>query len=141
MHQFDAFAESYQDEVERSISFIGQSHDFFIRSKAEYIRRIAAKYGILAMEQSRGLDVGCGVGLMDTYLEGTFTSLYGVDTAEGVVHEARARNTFARYSTYDGQTFPYENGYFDFTFTVNVLHHVDVDHREHVLREMKRVTK
>ena len=87
------------------------------------------------------LDVGCGVGLTDSYLRSRFGSLSGVDVAAGAVEEAARRNPWADYRAYDGVTLPYSDGSFDVSFTICVMHHVDGPGRDRFAAEMARVTR
>jgi ubiquinone/menaquinone biosynthesis C-methylase UbiE len=138
---FDIYQNNYQDEVQKSISFTGLKHDFFIKSKATHLISIYKKHGITPSEKANVLDVGCGVGLIDQYLKGAFGSLNGVDSSMGSIVKAAQNSPYAIYKTYDGFTLPYADETFDLTFTINVIHHVEPKHRNNFLKEMKRVTK
>ena len=92
-------------------------------------------------EQLSVLDVGCGVGLTDGYLEGRVGSLQGIDVSEGVVEEAVRANPWAKYRTYDGETIPIETGDVDLAFAICVLHHVAPPDRTAFVRELARVVK
>jgi SAM-dependent methyltransferase len=138
--EFDAFRESYQDEVNRSIAFVGQDHRFFVEAKARHIVEVARRH-LGEPGRLRALDVGCGVGLVDASLAGVFGSLCGVDVAAGALEEARRRNPGVAYVAYDGEALPWHGASFDLAFTVNVLHHVPPARREAFVTEMRRAVR
>lgn len=137
---FDRYKHTYSDEVERSISFIGAGHDFFIEAKArkllELVERHVGDPGTLD-----ALHVGCGEGKLDGYLRGVFARLTGCDLSPGLLDEAAARGTDGRYLVADGTRLPFADGSFDVTFTANVLHHVPPAQWASFSREMARVTE
>lgn len=138
--EFDRYSTTYGDEVQRSIAFIGQNLDFFIRVKAAQIVELAGRR-IGWPERLSVLDVGCGVGLTDAHLEGRFASLSGVDVSAGAVEQAAARNPWASYQAYDGVVLPFRDGSFDVTFMSCVLHHVAPSDRSGFAMEAARVTR
>lgn len=139
-HKFDRFKDSYRDEVGKSIGFVRQDVDFFTKAKVTHLLAIAKR----CLGDPSGLsvlDVGCGVGETDRFLDGSFGSLDGVDVSRGAIETASASNPWARYKSYDGKTLPYESASFDLTFTICVMHHVPPDLWRAFTREMARVTR
>ena len=137
---FDAYAESYGDAVQRSIDFCGQEHDYFTRRKAEHLLELTARH-LGDPRRLRGLDVGCGVGATDTHLVGRFGELHGVDTAEAAVRRAAERNPSARYQAYDGGRLPFSEASFDVAFAICVVHHVPPPDRPRFASELRRVVR
>jgi SAM-dependent methyltransferase len=84
--------------------------------------------------------VGCGPGVFDRQLGSSF-ELEGVDVSPAMVERARETNPGASYRVYDGRRLPYDDGRFDVTFAVCVLHHVDPPDRPALLAETARVTR
>jgi SAM-dependent methyltransferase len=138
--EFDSFAASYRDEVNRSIAFLGQDHQFFVEAKATAIVAVARRH-LGEPGRLSALDVGCGVGLVDAALGAVFGHLWGVDVAAGALEEARRRNPTASYDAYDGEVLPFADASFDLIFAVNVLHHVPLPRRAAFVREMRRVVR
>ena len=89
----------------------------------------------------RILDVGCGIGIYQSYLKGRFAEIHGVDVSEKSVALAREQNPFALYKSFDGGRLPYDDGYFDISFAICVMHHVPPRDWPTFVREMARVTK
>ena len=137
---FDRYRDTYGDEVQRSIGFIGQDHAFFVESKARHLVDVADRH-LDAGRSAAVLDVGCGVGLTHPYLTPTFATVCGADVSEGVVATARTANPVARYVVYDGARLPFADATFDLTFTIAVLHHVDPGAWAAFVSEMGRVTR
>lgn len=139
--EFDAYSESYRAAVERSIAFSRTRLDHFTRAKVRELLRLAAQ----RVGDSRRLsfiDVGCGPGETDRFLEGQIGSLTGVDTSEKMVEVAQERNPWVEYrATSAGGHLPFANAVFDVCFTICVLHHVATSQRAALLMEMVRVTR
>lgn len=137
---FEEYKQSYVAEVEQSIDFAGQGHDFFIRVKAdELVASCDRQLGNL--EQRSVLDLGCGVGLMSRYVGEHFGELHGVDIAPGVVERAASHFPEGKFQLYDGKRVPFEDETFDVAFTVCVLHHVPPEQWASLVAEMARVLK
>ena len=138
--EFEEYKQSYVAEVEQSIDFAGQGHDFFIRVKAdELIASCERQLG--SLEGRSVLDVGCGVGLMSGYVGKHFAELRGIDIAPGVVERAAEHVPGGAFDVYDGQRIPFEDQSFDVVFTVCVLHHVPPAQWTSLVSEMARVLK
>ena len=58
-----------------------------------------------------------------------------------MVARAAARNPAVSYAVSDGRSLPFEEGEFDVTFAVCVLHHVDPAERPRFMAEAARVTR
>jgi SAM-dependent methyltransferase len=137
---FDRHGTSYREEVAESVAFIGQGLDFFSEVKARYLLETAARH-FGRLDHLSVLDVGCGLGLIHKLIESSFGSLDGIDTSEEMVQNAARLNRGVSYRSYEGDRLPYRDRSFDLLFAINVLHHVPVFSRSHLLREMARVTR
>lgn len=139
--EFDAYAETYRDAIERSISFSGADHEFFTRAKVRALLRLAA----LRVGDPRRLavlDIGCGPGATDRMLEGRVGALTGVDTSAAMLEVARERNPWADYQlTVAGAELPLATARFDLCFAICVLHHVEPAMRAAMIAEAARVTR
>jgi SAM-dependent methyltransferase len=138
--EFDRYSDSYREAVEESISFAGADLDLFTRAKANALLELAGRVG--SPDGLAFLDVGCGIGETDRFLEGRVGRLAGVDVAPQMLERARARNPWAEYRDYEsGEPIPFEDESFDVCFAVCVLHHVPRDRRAQLVREMRRVCR
>lgn len=142
MAEFDAFKDLYEAQVGAAVKFIGADHDFFTRIKAEHLNEAIASLGIVE-RAAAVLDVGCGHGLIHPLLTKNRVSLHltGVDVAGEVIDMARDQHPENTYATYDGTTLPFEEGSFDLSFAICVIHHVPPPHWLDFLREMRRVVR
>jgi SAM-dependent methyltransferase len=139
--EFDSYAETYRDAVERSIAFSGADHEFFTRAKARELLRIAARR-LGDPRELAVLDVGCGPGETDQMLTGEIGRLAGVDTSTAMVDVARERNPWADYRVSEaGGPLPFDDHSFDLAFAICVLHHVAPPQRPPLIAEVTRVTK
>lgn len=137
---FDDYAETYQNEVQQSIDFIGQDVDFFIELKAKLLLETSKKY-FGSADSISVLDIGSGIGLTDHYLSKEIKNLYGVDIEEGILKKAAVYNPSVKYSLYDGLRLPFDDNTMDITFAMNVMHHVPPAHWQNFANEMFRVLK
>jgi len=138
--EFDAYRESYSDAVNEATSFSGLDVDFFTRAKAERLislieRRIGDPKDISA------LDVGCGIGNFHPLLKDRIGKVAGVDPSSECIAEAMRRNPDIPYSVSDGDVLPFEDGLFDVTFAICVMHHVPPEKWGLFSSEMARVTR
>jgi SAM-dependent methyltransferase len=136
--EFDRYEKTYQTAVDEAISFAGREHGFYLEAKARRLRELTHRH--LGGGRPRALDVGCGPGLFDRHLGSSF-ELEGVDVSPAMVERARETNPQASYRVYDGRRLPYDDGRFDVSFAVCVLHHVDRPDRAAFLAETARVTR
>jgi SAM-dependent methyltransferase len=139
--QFDAYATGYDDEVNKSLAFLGGVKvDYFTRVKAGYLLDLlGAHFG--ATQGLNLLDVGCGVGNFHPLLSASVGSITGIDMSAASVAEAAARNPGVRYDSYDGARLPYADASFDAAMTVCVMHHVPPAQWPAFAAEMRRVVR
>jgi SAM-dependent methyltransferase len=138
--EFGVSADSYADEVQRSIAFSGQDHETFTRRKARHLLDLVRRR-LGEPARLRGLDVGCGIGLTDRFLVEWVGELQGVDVWEEAVARAALANPTVRYQAYDGARLPYADGRFDFVFAIGVAHHVPPPQRASFVAEVSRVVR
>jgi SAM-dependent methyltransferase len=140
MTLFDGRASTYRRAVDSSIGFIGQDSDFFTQLKAHELlgvmRRCVGEPAGLEV-----LDVGCGAGATDSYLLPRVGRIVGVDVSTEMLELAAAANPGATYEESSGETIPFDDNSFDFSFAVCVAHHVPPASREKFMRELVRVTR
>jgi SAM-dependent methyltransferase len=149
LQEFDQHKESYRSDIDKAVSFSGQSHDFFTRVKAEYLNDLFSAFQRDPAGSASGdrpldvLDIGCGHGHIHPYLvEGSVPlRLSAVDVAATVVEEARALNPTVDYKAYEGERLPYADQSFDVAFTIAVMHHVPPPQWPAFLEEMRRVVR
>src|ERR1035441_6900417 len=138
--ELEPHKETYRQEIQDSISFVGQDLDFFTQVKVDYLLSLTRRF-VGDPSRLKILDVGCGVGITDRHLVGRYRKLYGVDLSPGVVRKAKKWNPKASYRHYAGKTLPYDAGSMDVCFAICVMHHVVPGGLEKFVGEMARVTK
>jgi len=138
--KFDDYVDNYQQKIQESIDFAGQDADFFIQVKADMVLGLVKKY-CCNSDTADVLDIGCGVGHVDSYLSSKIKKLNGVDIEEGVVSKAKVNNPGVNYIKYDGDHLPFEDNSMDFAFAINVMHHVPPSGWQNFTNEMRRVLR
>ena len=131
--EFDQHSDSYSEKIGGMIAPFGQGHDFFVRSKADILRPI---FATIKEDTSKlkVLDVGCGVGLVHSYIVDSLGELHGTDISSASLDVAGRANPHVRY-------LPYERDSFDCAYAICVMHHVPVPQWHGFLREMRRVVR
>jgi SAM-dependent methyltransferase len=138
--QFDRFRDTYEEELNRVVSFARQDADVYSRVKADAIVELArtnvGEPGTLSF-----LDVGCGTGATDRHLAGRVRKLHGVDISTAMTERARAANPEVDYQSYDGARLPFDDRSLDVVFAVCVVHHVPPSSWPSFFGELARVTR
>jgi SAM-dependent methyltransferase len=92
--------------------------------------------------RGRGLDVGCGTGVLAQRLSGLGFEMTGIDPSEGMLAVLAANAPDVQGVRGSGTELPFENSSFDLVMCVAVMHHVaDPDDVRQTLAEMVRVTR
>lgn len=95
--------------------------------KARKIRRVLeAELGPAPWPGLRGLDLGCGPGVIAAYFARLTGSMTAADVDEATITQARARFGSARleFATLAGPRLPFANGTFDLLIVNHVYEHV-----------------
>lgn len=108
-----------------------------IHSKLVFSRRTKILSNLIAQlipNEAQVLDVGCGDGLIDSYIIDLRpdVSITGVDIL-------KREKTYIPVTLYDGIKLPFSDNYFDCIIFIDVLHHTN--NPEIILVEAKRVSK
>lgn len=130
MPEFDAFAENYEELVGSSIRITGESPDYFIHYKADYIARKMAPVG------GKLLDYGCGVGLLSLHLKLRFaaTRVDGFDSSKESLQ--RVNSSLLSQGIFTSEIKELAAAY-DTIVLSNVLHHVNPTGRPALIREIQ----
>jgi SAM-dependent methyltransferase len=137
---FNPFTQGYSQRITKAVGFSGQEHDFFLEEKARHLLELAQK-GFGPISRVAALDVGCGIGLLGSFLVPHLRRLCGVDIAGDAIREARRNAPGAQYFEYDGSTLPFQDDEFEIAFAVCVLHHVRPAEWRRFIAEMHRVVR
>ena len=136
-HRFDIYADDYRDIHTDNVKKVsGEESDYFTEYKIVEISRY--------MENAEAfLDFGCGDGNTGVYFTKRYgCDYYGIDVSSESIRKANERNLpGCVFMEYDGVRIPFEDDKFDVVFMACVLHHIDPDIREGLLRECRRVLK
>jgi len=137
---FDHWKDSYTETLERTVPFLPQEHDFYVRTKAAEVLELAQDR-LGPPSTLRALDVGCGIGLIHRHLAPHLGRLEGVDIAQGTVDQARRANPAVAYHLYDGERLPHSDASIDLALAMGVVHHVPPERWATFMAELRRVTR
>jgi SAM-dependent methyltransferase len=133
---FDACAWSYDAALNRGISVSGESKEYFIRRRVEWL---ASRLRQQAWRPRHVLDYGCGTGASAHELLGRLraASVTGVDVSSESIDVARchfARNN-VQFRTLDEWQ---PAGEHDLAYCNGVFHHIEPDYRGAALARISR---
>lgn len=140
MLNFNDTKDNYRSQIEKSISFTGTDHDFFIREKGKLINEFISQH-LSPGRKATILDVGCGHGYVHSQLVAAGHTVTGVEIAQEVLSLAHQLNPTVDYRAYDGNTLPFPDGSFDMAIAMCVMHHVPVPNWDAFTNEIYRVVK
>ena len=128
------FGKDYWDG-DRKVGYGGYSYDGRWRKVAD---AMAAHYGLKAGD--RVLDVGCGKAflLYDLTQAVPGIEVHGIDISEYGIENAK-EEVRGCLQTANANDLPFEDGSFDFVYSINTLHNLHCYDLDRALREMQRV--
>lgn len=135
---FDDYASEYRSIHTENIKLSGADSYYFAEMKVKLLREYEKN------EHLNILDVGCGDGATELFMQKYFSDwkVNAVDVSEKSIVEAIAKNIpGAEFSVYDGLQLPFESNSFDIVFMAGVLHHVNFDLHNSIIKEINRVLK
>ncbi len=126
---FDAVADAYDESLP-------------VHVVAHYIDKRVAFIREHIPSGSKILDVGCGTGVLANHLLKEGYDVTGADPFAAMLEHVHARDSRLKTVHASGQNLPFDDGTFDFTYCVAVMHHIaDPSDVRDTLIEMCRVTK
>lgn len=141
-HEFDKFADEYQQLHSKNIKLSGETPEFFSEYKIIDLKKLTKQYGL--PESPTILDFGCGVGSSIGMMVKHFPAadIHGIDVSEKSIAIARQRfGNVAQIQAYDGEKLPYDDQSFDIVFAACVFHHIPQDSYQAIFQEIRRVLK
>jgi SAM-dependent methyltransferase len=137
--EFDRYSPAYEELLRDPIRdrFAGAESGFFHVRKRDLIKRYFRDRK-RDTRQLRYLDIGCGKGELVSLLREDFGAVAGCDPSPGML--SFAKDIDARVQTDPGKL-PFDSGEFDFVSAVCVYHHVPLEGRLALTREVSRVLK
>ncbi len=132
--EFDAHAESYDEDLARGLAASGENKEYYARGRIEWLDRRMREQGDTARLV---LDFGCGDGFAAPLLAEILgaDAVTGVDVSEGLLAQARSRYQDRRYSfrQLEGWSSPAP---FDLAYTNGVFHHIPPAERGKALQRV-----
>src|SRR5262245_26759092 len=143
--EFDAYADGYGAGMDNGLKrFVGKSADTFLWVKARWLCRFLARHRRQNGVPVKLLDYGCGVAAFLRQLKqlGFAGELRGCDISRGMLIEAERAWDLGPLPPLDlvpGTVLPYPDQQFDVVVACAVVHHVPLQDRTTVYREIARV--
>jgi len=138
--QFDTYARAYREHVSKALPpGIGEV-DRFARVKVWHLTR-AIELVFPGRRDVRILDAGCGIGLTDSYLKGTYANIAGFDVSGESVEVAERANPELHYRSDPTGLLPFADETFDVVFVICVVHHVPPAEWDVFFRQLHRVMR
>ena len=137
---FDKFGGSYYEQLSKLIrNYGGEEAPYYNRLKADLLLSLVTLF--LGSPSRLGfLDLGCGIGLSEMHLMPKFASGAAIDLSRGMLKE-RMEKERCLFLQADATNLPFENHSFDIAFSFTLIHHIPLERRSHIIREMNRVVK
>lgn len=135
--EFDAFADGYDEALNRGLKFSGEAKEFFAEGRVRWLRHRLAGQG---HEAKAVLDFGCGTGTACSCLcKGLGVERYfGFDPSAESVREAAAAHPGAVFTAHAGEV---PEAAFDLAFTNGVFHHIPPQQRAAALAQVWRALR
>lgn len=132
VNEFDAFSDTYKDEVDHSVSMSGEGTEYFAKYKARYIAR-----WVTPEFSGKILDFGCGVGLLSASLREQLPSarVHGYDESASMV--SRIESKVAGEGVFTSNLAELDRDY-DLVVVSNVMHHIRRERRQETVVEIGR---
>jgi SAM-dependent methyltransferase len=125
---FDSIAEVYDDSLPAHVV------EHYLRKRTAYV--------VEHCPRGKGLDVGCGTGVLAGRLAAAGYEMAGVDPSGGMLDVLRANTPAVAATEASGTALPFDEDSFDLVLTVAALHHIAEPADVHqTLREMVRVAR
>lgn len=91
-------------------------------------------------QNTKVLEIGCGTGNYIIALNSlTNCQAWGIDISEEMLSKAKSRTNRVRFKLSDATRLDFSDEFFDFVFSVNVIHHIK-DHKSYY-KEAYRILK
>jgi ubiquinone/menaquinone biosynthesis C-methylase UbiE len=141
--EFDAYASSYKEIINRGAAITGESFEYFIGVRVDLVLRELEKLRA-PVRDLEILDFGCGIGETARVLREKVGGaiVQGVDASERSLATARALEVpGASFHLIEGVRLPFEDSSFDLVYSNGTFHHIDRSEHPAALAEAARVLR
>lgn len=142
--EFDKYASSYEEIINRHARLSGERFDYFVRLRLALMREALQRELMTPQDAPGVLDFGCGTGATEAHLREFFPNarITGVDTSPKSIAAARRRHlSGASFHLLQSPDLPFVDRSFDLIYSNGTLHHIPRDRRPFVIAELFRVLK
>jgi SAM-dependent methyltransferase len=126
--EFDNFAQSYDDDLNRALAASGETKEFFARGRVQHLALCLRDFGLRPRSV---LDYGCGIGNTSPL----FRELLNAESVTGVDVSVRSLEVANEQLSSDGFAFAtfeqyIPNASIDVVYCNGVFHHIPLDQRD-----------
>ena len=138
---FDQFADTYTEGHAKAIKSSGYSVDFFHEYKIKEMTACLSGTD-LCRKKINILNFGCGIGSSEKFIRKYFPEsvIYGIDISGESIRVAKSANSSLKdvhFSSFDGENISL-GVQFDIILAAGVFHHIPVDKRAAVLKNIHK---
>lgn len=126
---FDRYASTYRDVLNRSVSASGETGEYFASYKAHYVARLLGNEF-----EGRILDYGCGVGMVTAGLTRLLPQAHVKAFDQSATSIANVNPELRKKASFCSDLA--ELGIADIIMVANVLHHVAVPDRQPLIKQL-----
>lgn len=133
---FDEFAQNYRSIHNDNIKLSGADSFYFAEMKVKHLLKFENDAKLFV------LDVGCGDGLTEEIMHTHFPNweILGIDVSEQSIQVAQQKNIpNSSFKLYDGIHIPLADNSVSIIFVAGVLHHVQYNLHQPLLKDINRV--
>lgn len=133
------------DQVQDAYTEWAASYDHFAKKNIGIIKNYPVILGLVEKEpkKDRGLELGCGTGLLTVELSKYCQEIIGLDFSEPMLQEARKKSSLGAKMSFQAgditKKLPFDNDFFDFVVASLVFNHIE--NIEPIINEVQRVLK
>jgi ubiquinone/menaquinone biosynthesis C-methylase UbiE len=136
--EFDRYADSYRELLREPIRDRFATNELFFTERKWILLRDFLARSNRSLDSLSWLDVGCGTGDLLRFGENEFGRVAGCDMSAGMLRAASDLDVRLQDPP---DVLPFGDAEFDVATAVCVFHHVPVDQRLSLVREMKRILR
>lgn len=128
--QFDRFAGDYERILTKSVAASGEDSAYFSEYKALYLKRV-----LTSTFSGKILEFGCGIGLLSGFLKKHLPAIRidGFDVSHDSIQKVNPVLVGQGFFTSDSARLSHD---YQLIVAANVLHHIQLEERQNVIREL-----
>lgn len=139
-NEFDKHIKNYRKNLNQTLSFSGETSDFFAQYKAQ---KLFSWFPKLQNKKITILDYGCGDGTMTNYVQKQFVqaTIYGTDPSQLSIEYAAKHHPRITFAHLQKNELNFPANTFDLIYTAGVFHHIPFDEHQYWYSQIMQALK